>query len=119
MKKISLKINIALLTIGLAFGAKSFGQQSSGQALIEAITKGDVAQVNKLIAAGANVNAQGQEGYTPLENAVGYNNPELVKILLAAKATVNVPEDEEGAFTPLTIAAGIGNSEIVKMLLDK
>ncbi len=127
MKNVSTKINVALLLIGLAFGAQSFGQQPSGEALIDAVQNEDVAQVKKLIAEGANVNtvAPGY-GTTPLMLAATVRNPEMVKMLLDKGAKVNVA-DRRG-ITPLWEAVhemwGMDvdkkdTIEVVKMLLSK
>lgn len=53
---------------------------------------------------------------TPLHCAANYNNPEVVELLLEARAD---PEAyDENYSTPLHLAATTGNKEIVLLLLD-
>ena len=53
---------------------------------------------------------------TPLHCAANYNSPEVVELLLEAKAD---PEAyDENYSTPLHLAATTGNKEIVLLLLD-
>lgn len=129
-----------LLVIILLQGCKNSEEQ-----FLQAVSKGDTAQVEKmlaggidvklhnksalyvaalnnhtmiakdLIAAGADVNYQGLYEETPLVGAITRENIEIVKMLLAAKAEVN-PQIESAS--PLIWAATIGNVEIVKLLLD-
>ena len=49
----------------------------------------DEAMARKLIALGADVNATDENGTTPLMQAVRSKNPELVKVLIAAKADLD------------------------------
>lgn len=46
--------------------------------------------VKALVEAGANVNAQDKDGYTPLHNAAHFCNKELVKYLVANGADIRV-----------------------------
>jgi ankyrin repeat protein len=52
---------------------------------------GDLAAVQVLVAAGADVNAQGDQGATPLFNAVVGENPEVVAFLLTSGADPRIP----------------------------
>ena len=69
--------------------------------------------VQELIAAGADVNRLWC-GSSPLHCAVG--RPEIVKLLLAAGANVEVVGEDEG--TPLYEAAAAGDVESCRLLLD-
>lgn len=76
--------------------------------------------VHRLIAAGADVNANDAYRGTVLNKAivrVRYSRtpPETIKELIAAKANVNAP-DEQGQM-PLMLAAGSSDSELIKLLL--
>ena len=53
-----------------------------------------LADVKKLLAAGANVNARDEDGYSPLHRAVTHSNkPEVIYALLDAGANVNARTD--------------------------
>ncbi|MRV75349.1 hypothetical protein GJ700_26890 [Duganella sp. FT92W] len=54
---------------------------------------GDLESVKVLVAAGADVNAKGDQGATPLFNAVMGENPEVVSFLLESNADPNIPND--------------------------
>lgn len=54
-----------------------------------------VDDVQELIEHGADVNAQGDLGYTPLHLAITYGSPKLVEILLNAGARTDIA-DEDG-----------------------
>ncbi|QNA90207.1 ankyrin repeat domain-containing protein [Massilia sp. Dwa41.01b] len=56
---------------------------------------GDFAAVKVLVAAGADVNARGDRGATPLFNAVMGGNPEVVSFLLKAGADPRIPNGYE------------------------
>jgi len=83
--------------------------------LVVACRQGDVAEVSRLIAAGANVDKPGVF-YTPLYTACIGQKLEVVKLLLAAGADVNLRSGlDEG--TVLHQASARGAEEIVKILL--
>ncbi len=63
--------------------------------LLEAVTKGDLASAQKLLAAGADVNSRNAEGLTVLMLASYSGNLPLVQALIAAGADVNAT-DERG-----------------------
>lgn len=56
---------------------------------------GELTPVEALVNAGADVNAKGDQGGTPLFNAVIGGNPDVVAFLLKAGADVNIPNDYE------------------------
>ena len=74
--------------------------------------------VSDLIALGANVNWQDEENYnyTPLHYAARFGKVEIVRMLIDAKANLNV-QDEEG-WTPLHVAAWNGEVKIARMLIE-
>lgn len=71
--------------------------------------------VEALLKAGANINATGMLGITPLLAAVSQNNAKLVQLLLHHKPNVNTCDNRR--YTPLSLASKKGNMEIVKLLL--
>ncbi|WP_257282218.1 ankyrin repeat domain-containing protein [Endozoicomonas sp. ISHI1] len=72
--------------------------------------------VERLINAGANLNARNKNGATALFMAAQENNTDCVKILIEAKADLNA-RTMDGA-TPLLIAAKKGHTDIVKLLIE-
>lgn len=78
-----------------------------------ALPKTDIARI--LIARGAHVNAEDMSGTTPLMAAAIGGHAEMINLLLAHGAIVNVSERE----TKMNILMrGCSNPEIVKILLD-
>ena len=86
--------------------------------LIEAVQTDNAAEVQRLIAAGANVNAQGEHGFTALIWAAQNGYMDVVRALLAAEGIeVNVQEGHTGS-TALMFAALRGHYNTVQALLD-
>lgn len=78
---------------------------------------GDIKQIQALIKAKINVDAQDLYGLTPLHDAAMQGNREAVIVLLAAHPHVNI-QDTEDYYTPLHDAVRKGYSEIVLLLLN-
>ena len=72
--------------------------------------------VSDLIVLGANVDWQIVENYTLLHQAAMYGRTEIARLLIDAKADLNV--QNEWGYTPLHYAAEYGRLEIVQMLID-
>ncbi len=85
--------------------------------LIEA-ARGDLAEVERLLKAGADVNAKAKDGITPLHTAAAKNStPAVLEVLLKAGADVNA-KGKDG-WTPLHFAAARNPSPAVIELLLK
>ncbi|ETV92943.1 hypothetical protein, variant [Aphanomyces invadans] len=77
-----------------------------------AASDGNIEAVTAYLQSGTTVNAQDENGYTPLQAAVSYNHPELVQVLLGAGASATLGDfDNE---TPLHFCESV---EIAKILL--
>ena len=79
-------------------------------------TKPQVAVIEMLVKAGADVNAKDKAGLTPLQRAVYVGNPEIVEALFSVGAKVS---KEEKKWNALHLAASNGHLELVRLLLDK
>ena len=78
---------------------------------------GDLAEIGRLIEAGANVNVINRLDVTPLMIASGYGHTEVVKLLLEAGADVNAKASIAGKdYTPLSVAKLGGHIRIVVLL---
>ena len=86
--------------------------------LRKACKKGDIEAVKQHLAAGADVNAGGVFGKTPLHLAALKDHKEIAELLITNGADLNA-EDEMNGMIPLHNAAGRGYNEIVKLLIAK
>ena len=84
-------------------------------ALYAAVQKGDIASIQLLLEAGANVNAKATRDETPIIPAIYYNHLDVVKLLVAAGADVNAKAQNGDPAVVLAIRKG--KLEIVQTLL--
>jgi uncharacterized protein len=82
-----------------------------------AVYNGDVAEVRRLLKAGADVNAANKYGATPMTLAAEVANTDMLKLLLEVGANADSPNPE--GQTALMAVARTGNVEAAKLLLDK
>jgi ankyrin repeat protein len=85
--------------------------------LVAAISKGDVAKVRKLLAAGADPDAPdpSDDGFDPpVMVATVARKPEVIRLLAKAGADLNAGFPD----TPLTLAAGWGHLELTRALIE-
>lgn len=85
-------------------------------ALKEAAASGNLAEIKKLLNAGAHVGAVDVWGNTPLLIAAREGHTECVRLLLKAGAPV---DGRDGAMTPLAAAALRGHLATVRLLVSK
>ncbi|KAB2847035.1 MAG: ankyrin repeat domain-containing protein [Hyphomicrobiaceae bacterium] len=89
----------------------------ANEELIESAKKGDLAGIEKALAAGADVNAKADYDDTALNYAAENGHKEVVARLIAGGADI---ENKGGADkTPIKNAAFAGNIGIVRLLLEK
>jgi outer membrane protein assembly factor BamB len=105
---------VLLLSAG---GAGKPGAADPKEELFAAARKGDAAAVKALLEKGVDVNSKNTYGATALSYAADKGHLEIVKLLLAHKATVNVKDTFYNA-TPMTWAAYRGHVDAVKALLE-
>ncbi len=84
--------------------------------LHEAAAKGDVAEIEKLVAAGEKPNIQDSKSRTPLHVAVYLKQPEAARTLLRLGANPNALEIDR--YDIVTIAAVANDLEMLKIALD-
>ncbi len=84
--------------------------------LHEAAAKGDVAEIEKLVAAGEKPNIQDSKSRTPLHVAVYLKKPEAARALLRLGANPNALEIDR--YDIVTIAAVANDLEMLKIALD-
>ena len=105
--------NSALLEVRRATERRINARHLSHQ-LANAAKKGDLLEVRRLIAAGANLNQGDYSGGTALMNAADESHIEIVKMLLAAGANPNAVGEYD--WTALMVAAR-GHVEATRMLI--
>jgi ankyrin repeat protein len=92
-------------------------QTSDGtSALHWAVYHNDVALVDRLIKAHANVNSKNDYGATPMSEAAVMGNAEVIRKLLAAHADVESPNAD--GQTALMVIARTSNLEVARLLLS-
>ena len=87
------------------------------RALYEAAEAGDVADIDSLLNAGANVNAVIHGDGSPLIGAARKGKSAIVVRLLDRGADPNMPVSGDG--NPLIMAAAAGHTDVVSLLLDR
>jgi ankyrin repeat protein/outer membrane lipoprotein-sorting protein len=92
------------------------GREDRDTPLFKAFGAGDMARVRSLVETGADVNAHGEGGMTPLHEAAVTARPEMVELLLQHGADPNSRRDS-GA-TPLMEATQNLNMRVARLLLD-
>lgn len=84
--------------------------------LLEVVKGGDRSAANELISAGADVNQQDDQGWTPLSWAAGKGDLEMVRLLVDKGADLlKVGRDQRNAYK---IALAAGRLEVARFLRD-
>ena len=75
--------------------------------------RGDVAEVRRLVAAGADLEKQGEDGWRPIHLAAWEGHVEVVKLLVELGADKNATDSRGGTPLHLATAAAVnGNSSV-------
>ena len=97
--------------------AQSYLMQTTPESsFIQAVKKENLAEVERFIDEGVDLELKDLNGYTPLMHAVKQQNTELVKLLAEYGANVDTSDGLED--TPLVWASSMKNEAIVKVLLE-
>lgn len=91
------------------------GASEAKDSLLEAAGRGDLAAVNRLIAAKADLEQRDGQRQTPLLLAVAGNHVGVAKALLAAGASPNAQASNQD--TPWLLAGASGRTEIIAAML--
>jgi len=99
--------------------AKSVNSKAN-KTLLNAVKKGDIEAAKQAITDGADVNGEGEYGMTPMEGtplhlAVSQDRHEIIELIIAKGANVNV-KDMFFTLTPLDWAEKLGKTETIKLL---
>ncbi|MBZ5620470.1 MAG: ankyrin repeat domain-containing protein [Acidobacteriia bacterium] len=108
-------ITVFTATAFLSVSCGLADERSSGAALIEAIQRSDLPDLERAIEAGANVNSADKFGTTPLMQAALYSNASCIRLLLDKGADPNAA-NQAGA-TALMWSAGDAGK--IRLLLNK
>lgn len=92
--------------------------KSNPRALIRASREGALETVRRLLAAGMDVNATGEDGETALMMAAREDEYSVAQFLIDKGAKVNVAMPNNG-WTPLLLASREGAHQVIRLLLDK
>jgi uncharacterized protein len=106
-----LRLVVVLAVLVAATGAVA------GEPLFDAVRAGDTANIERLLANGAEVDRRARDMATPLTAAALADQPAVAKLLLARGA--DVMARNSGGFTPLHAAAYSGSVSVAELLLDK
>ncbi len=90
-------------------------RSTPGELLRSASYEGNLPEIRRLLAQGADVDARDKEGWTPLIWAQAGNRPEAVKLLLQRRAEIDA-KDNTGC-TALHQAATAGRETVMALLL--
>lgn len=112
----SLRKSLVAGIIFLIGAASAHAGDETRDLLWAAVRNGDAAAIAELLDKGADVNSQNELGITALWIAAGKEKPEIVELLIARGANVNV-RDGIWYQTPLSISLREGSEESVKKIL--
>ena len=82
----------------------------------QAVGNGNIEAVKQYLAAGGDVNAKDDDGWTPLHHAAIWSHKEIAELLIAEGADVNAKDQKEER-APLHMAAYWGENDIVELLI--
>ena len=109
--------SFALKTLSAVLLSAMAGTAFAQAAIADAASKGNTAEVERLLKRGADVNAQQADGATALQWAAYRGDAKLAELLLKAGAKPGLA-NRDGA-TPLWLAAARGDAAVIQALLKR
>jgi len=92
---------------------------SPDSALHHATRNGDLETVKSLIESGADLNAQNDQGLTPLHLTALNGRTDLAAVLLENGAEINSRESYTGKLTPMAMALLMGYDDLVEVMSER
>jgi ankyrin repeat protein len=86
------------------------------QAIIAAVERNDMAELQRLLELGVNLNERDNRGRTAIMAATHANNPKIVKILIEAGADINLKDHMQD--NPFLYAGAEGLLQILELLIE-
>ena len=111
MKHLLLTTIAAVLVVGC-------GESVPDISIHEAANKGNIEVVKQHLADGADVNAENEDGWTPLLHAAGYGHKEIAELLIDKGADVNaiIVSGHLKGQTSLDFASVLKSTELANLL---
>lgn len=100
----------------LTYAEIQAAREASTTPLMRASEKGELATVEQLLTAGADLNVGDYNGQTAIYKACAARQTEVVKLLIKARANVNIAT-KYGSESPITVAAEKGYEDILTLLI--
>lgn len=107
---------LIMIPLGEKLEVKSEPIAESVLALHHAVLSGNKDEVTRMIDAGVDVNARGEKGDTPLNNAINTRDLGMMRLLIESGADISLPTATET--THLVSAVYSGSIDAVKLLID-
>jgi ankyrin repeat protein len=115
-RAIAAVLNVTLRVTFVAIGSTCLSQATYAAATLAAAARADdLAQLQRLIKSGADINVPEPDGTTGLLWAVYNGSPQLVQLLLKAGADPNIANSLD--ISPLLQASRAGHADMIKALL--
>ena len=109
-------ISILILVLALMVITGNSATGTDTGVFLKSVKSGDYAEVKRLIAEGADVNAENKKGSTALMWASGEGHPEVVRLLVDAGADVNAQNNK--GYTASMWASYYGQKEVAQLLIE-
>jgi ankyrin repeat protein len=90
----------------------------TGSKIHDATALGQADKVRAALDAGVDADLKDRYGFAPLHKAAQFGHLEVIRVLVAAGANVNLVTKTRSTATPLHYAAGYGQPDAVKLLLS-
>jgi len=110
------KITNLLCLNFLLLGATALGMDNPAKQLLDAVRRGNLGEVERLIREGVSIEAKDNDGWTSLFYASARGHEDVCWLLIVNKASVGAKSN--GGSTPLMIAAEYGSKDVCKLLID-